>query len=115
MLPSQHPWFHLSIALKPDASNLRLAESRFPAFNTSQTGLNLSVSWQMDFWGKFRRATEAGVFVEIERLQKDVQAFFAFPIPRTIWDKIKPFQDEDFVEFIERCLRPVTSALQRRF
>ncbi len=59
-----------------------------------------------------RRAMEAGVFVEIERLRKDVHAFFAFPIPRVIWDKIKPFQDEDFVEFIERCLRPGTSALQ---
>jgi len=58
-----------------------------------------------------RRAMDAGVFVEIQKLQKDIQNFFAFPIPHAIWNKIKPFQDEDFVEFIECCLRPETSAL----
>jgi len=48
-----------------------------------------------------RRAMEGGVFVEIQKLQKDIQAFFAFPIPHVVWEKIKPFQNEDFVEFIE--------------
>jgi multidrug efflux system outer membrane protein len=30
-----------------------------PAFETSPTQLNLSLAWELDFWGKFRRATEA--------------------------------------------------------
>lgn len=30
-----------------------------PAFVTSANQLNLSLSWELDFWGKFRRATEA--------------------------------------------------------
>jgi len=29
------------------------------AFNTSANQLNLSLSWEIDFWGKFRRATES--------------------------------------------------------
>ena len=30
-----------------------------PAFETSPIGVNLSLFWELDFWGKFRRATEA--------------------------------------------------------
>ena len=33
--------------------------SRTPAFTTSLFQGNVSASWQLDFWGKFRRATEA--------------------------------------------------------
>jgi multidrug efflux system outer membrane protein len=31
----------------------------FPAFETSTGKLNVSAAWELDFWGKFRRATEA--------------------------------------------------------
>jgi len=31
----------------------------FPAFETSTGQLNVSAAWELDFWGKFRRATEA--------------------------------------------------------
>jgi multidrug efflux system outer membrane protein len=30
-----------------------------PAFETSPMQVNLSLAWELDFWGKFRRATEA--------------------------------------------------------
>jgi outer membrane protein, multidrug efflux system len=30
-----------------------------PAFETSAHSVNLSMAWELDFWGKFRRATEA--------------------------------------------------------
>jgi len=30
-----------------------------PAFNTSPIQVNLALFWELDFWGKFRRATEA--------------------------------------------------------
>jgi outer membrane protein, multidrug efflux system len=30
-----------------------------PAFETSANAVNLSLFWELDFWGKFRRATEA--------------------------------------------------------
>jgi multidrug efflux system outer membrane protein len=41
-------------------SNERFAATRItPAFETSPSEVNLSLFWELDFWGKFRRATEA--------------------------------------------------------
>jgi multidrug efflux system outer membrane protein len=41
-------------------SDNRTAQSKFlPAFETSTGQANLSAAWELDFWGKFRRATEA--------------------------------------------------------
>jgi multidrug efflux system outer membrane protein len=38
----------------------RTAQSKFlPAFETSTGQVNLSAPWELDFWGKYRRATEA--------------------------------------------------------
>jgi len=52
-----------------------------------------------------RRTMEAGIFVKIQGLQKDIQEFFTLPIPKAVWEKIKPFQDGDFVTFIESALK----------
>lgn len=42
------------------SSNDRLPATRItPAFETSPSEVNLSLFWELDFWGKFRRATEA--------------------------------------------------------
>jgi outer membrane protein, multidrug efflux system len=42
------------------ATNLRLPRIKStPAFETSPYSTTLSLSWELDFWGKFRRATEA--------------------------------------------------------
>jgi multidrug efflux system outer membrane protein len=39
---------------------VRTPESKFlPAFETGTGQVNLSAVWELDFWGKFRRATEA--------------------------------------------------------
>jgi multidrug efflux system outer membrane protein len=41
-------------------ADVRAAQSKFlPAFETSTGQVNLSAAWELDFWGKFRRATEA--------------------------------------------------------
>lgn len=50
------------------------------------------------------RAMRAGMFVNLEGLRKDIKEFFSWPIPKAIWEKIKPFQNEDFVRFVEACL-----------
>lgn len=50
------------------------------------------------------RAVKHGEFVTLEGLQRDVREFFALPIPKAVWEKIKPFQDRDFVAFVESCL-----------
>jgi len=42
------------------ATNERFAQTRItPAFETSPIQVNLALAWELDFWGKFRRATEA--------------------------------------------------------
>ena len=41
-------------------SDNRTAQSKFlPAFETSTGQVNVSGAWELDFWGKYRRATEA--------------------------------------------------------
>src|SRR6202140_3108575 len=43
-----------------EAINQRSARTKFfPAFETSANQLDLSLAWELDFWGKYRRATEA--------------------------------------------------------
>jgi multidrug efflux system outer membrane protein len=42
------------------ASNDRYPQTRItPEFESSPIQVNLSLAWELDFWGKFRRATEA--------------------------------------------------------
>ena len=41
-------------------ADVREAQSKFlPAYETSSGQVNLSAAWELDFWGKYRRATEA--------------------------------------------------------
>jgi outer membrane protein, multidrug efflux system len=49
-----------TIAAGASAANIRAQRTRLiPEFNTSANEVNLSLAWELDFWGKFRRATEA--------------------------------------------------------
>src|SRR5215472_13068560 len=42
------------------AANVRTAQSKFiPAFTTSVNRVALDFAWDLDFWGRYRRATEA--------------------------------------------------------
>ena len=48
-----------TISAGVSSSNERFAATRItPAFETSPTQVNLSLFWELDFWGKFRKATE---------------------------------------------------------
>ena len=50
-----------ALAAGAGISDVREAKSKFlPAFETSTGQANLSAAWELDFWGKYRRATEAG-------------------------------------------------------
>jgi hypothetical protein len=48
------------------------------------------------------RAKRAGMFVEIQGLDRDIQEFLLLPIPKVIWHRLKQFLDKDFVEFVEK-------------
>ena len=50
------------------------------------------------------RAMKYGEFVALEGLQKDVQDFFSLPIPKALWKKLQPLQDENLVAFVEKCV-----------
>ena len=36
--------------------------------------------------------------------RRDVVEFFSLPIPRTVWERLKVFQNDRFVAFLESCL-----------
>jgi outer membrane protein, multidrug efflux system len=43
-----------------EALNQRSARAKFfPAYETSSNQVDLSLAWELDFWGKYRRATES--------------------------------------------------------
>ncbi len=49
-----------SVGAGAGISDTRNSQSRFlPAFETSTGQVNLAAAWELDFWGKYRRATEA--------------------------------------------------------
>lgn len=49
-----------SIAAGASAVNERIPQSvRLPSIETSASQVNVSLAWELDFWGKFRRATES--------------------------------------------------------
>jgi hypothetical protein len=49
-----------------------------------------------------RRAMNVGMFVKLQGLQKDIQEFFALPIPKAVWKRLRPFQEEGLVALIEK-------------
>jgi hypothetical protein len=48
------------------------------------------------------QAMRNGVFIEVEGLRTDVREFFKLPIPKSLWPSLRPFQNKDFVAFVER-------------
>lgn len=49
-----------TISAGASATNQRFPQTRVtPAFESSPLQVNLGLAWELDFWGKFRRATEA--------------------------------------------------------
>lgn len=52
-----------------------------------------------------RRAMRSGMFITLEGLSSDVRDFFSSPVPKAVWEKLKPFQDREYVNFIETMLR----------
>jgi hypothetical protein len=47
------------------------------------------------------RARNEHLLSTLEGLRRDIGQFFSLPIPKEVWEKIKPFQNQDFVEFVE--------------
>ncbi|MDR3411949.1 MAG: hypothetical protein P4L87_13565 [Formivibrio sp.] len=52
-----------------------------------------------------RRASQAGLFITLDGLQSDIRYFLSLPIPRAVWETIRPFQDKEFIELVEKALK----------
>jgi hypothetical protein len=50
------------------------------------------------------QSKKSKMMVTVEGMAKDVKAILSLPIPYAIWQRVKPFQDRDFVEFVELAL-----------
>ncbi len=49
-----------------------------------------------------------GLITELDGLQRDVAQFFALPIPRKVWERIRPYQNMEFVRFMDHTIGPPT-------
>jgi hypothetical protein len=43
--------------------------------------------------------------IKVEGLRRDIAQFFSLPIPKSVWEKTKLFQNDDFAKFIESALK----------
>ncbi len=55
--------------------------------------------------GATYRAMREDTFTTGQKLEEDIRAFFVLPIPREVWDRIRPLHEADFVAFVERGLK----------
>lgn len=46
-------------------------------------------------------AMSQGLFIKLEGLRKDMDWFFALPIPKAVWERNRALQNESFVRFVE--------------
>ena len=52
------------------------------------------------------KARDLGMQFDDDAVAADIRQFFNRPIPRSVWERSKVFQDADFVAFVERSIEP---------
>ena len=50
-------------------------------------------------------AVRAGMHATRQAVAEDIRWFFALPVPRSVWEKSRSFQDPEFVRYVEDCFR----------
>ncbi len=53
------------------------------------------------------KARELGMQFDDDAVAADIRQFFSRPIPHTVWERSKVFQDREFVAFVDRCIEPL--------
>lgn len=56
------------------------------------------------------KARDLGMQFDDDAVAADIRQFFNRPIPRTVWERSKVFQDRKFVEFVERSIASLADA-----
>jgi hypothetical protein len=54
--------------------------------------------------GTWFKARNLGSDLDDEAVSADIKQFFSHPIPRAVWQKLKPFQNRDFVAFVDSSI-----------
>jgi hypothetical protein len=88
----EHPQLARVLDKEADAKDISIGEEMF-------------VTTLVAHLGTVFRAMKHGEFVKMEGMEKDVREFFALPIPKAVWKKLKPLQDANFAKFIESALK----------
>ena len=52
------------------------------------------------------KARDLGMQFDDDAVAADIRQFFNRPIPHTVWERSKVFQDREFVDFVEHCIEP---------
>ena len=55
------------------------------------------------------KARDLGMQFDDDAVAADIRQFLNRPIPRSVWELSKVFQDRKFVAFVERCIEPLVS------
>ena len=88
--------------------NLQLSRILDPAADIASLPVNhgeeIYTSALIQHLSSAYRAMQSDLTIKPEGLRLDVREFFKLPIPKAVGEKIKPFQDKDFVVFVESCL-----------
>jgi hypothetical protein len=54
-------------------------------------------------------ALKSKTMIELDGLETDIIAFFSLPIPRAAWKAARPYQNPDFIQYVESILsRPIS-------
>lgn len=56
------------------------------------------------------KARELGMQFDDDAVAADIRQFFNRPIPHTVWERSKVFQDREFVDFVDWCIDPLDDA-----
>ena len=87
--------------------NPNLARMLDPAADLSQHPVTrdetIYINMVIQHLGSAYQAMKSGLVVKPEGVRQDVRSFFSLPIPKAIWERMKLLQNDDFVEFVERC------------
>ncbi len=81
--------------------------------SSSEDMANQPLSWEEEVFVTFLvlnlvtafHAFREGLLSKPEGLEEDVKQLFDRPLMLQVWDRLKPLQDRDFVEYFERCLK----------
>lgn len=75
--------------------------SKQPVTPAEEFFMNMVISHTSSMY----EALKDDLVIKQDGLRRDVQSFFSLPIPKAVWTKTKPLQNQDFAVFIESSLR----------